>query len=69
MEVLKVKYQKIKENKNEDLIQPEMIWKEALKKNIPMNNWTQFIFNELNNPYKYIKKIPINNINIYQKRK
>ena len=69
MEVLKVKYQKIKENKNEDLIQPEMIWKEALKKNIPMNNWTQFIFNELNNPYKYIKTIPIKNNNIYQKRK
>ena len=67
MEVLKVKYQKIKENKNEDLIQPEMIWKEALKKNIPMNNWTQFIFNELNNPYKYIKTIPIKNNNIYQK--
>ena len=69
MEVLKVKYQKIKENKNEDLIQPEMIWKEALKKNIPMNNWTQFIFNELNNPYKYIKTIPKKNNNIYQKRK
>ena len=67
MEVLKVKYQKIKENKNEDLIQPEMIWKEALKKNIPMNNWTQFIFNELNNPYKYIKTIPKKNNNIYQK--
>lgn len=57
MEVLKVKYQKIKENENEDLIEPEMIWKEAVKKNIEMKNWTEFIFNELNNPNKYLKMI------------
>ena len=57
MEVLKVKFQKIKENKNEDLITPEMIWNEALKKNIDMNNWSKFIFNELNNPNKYLKMI------------
>ena len=68
MEVQKVKFQKIKENKNEDLISPELIWKEALKKNIEMNNWTQFIFNELNNPNKYIKIIQRKN-NSYQKRK
>ena len=68
MEVLKVKFQKIKENKNEDLISPEMIWKEALKKNIQMNNWGKFIFNELNNPNKYLKMIQKKN-NIYQKRK
>lgn len=57
IEVLKVKFQKINENKNEDLIQPEMIWKEAVKKNIEMKNWTQFIFNELNNPNKYLKML------------
>ena len=57
IEVLKVKYQKIKENENEDLIEPEMIWKEAVKKNIEMKNWTEFIFNELNNPNKYLKMI------------
>ena len=57
MEVLKVKYQKIKENENEDLIEPEMIWKEAVKKNIEMKNWTEFIFNELSNPNKYLKMI------------
>ena len=68
MEVLKVKFQKIKENKNEDLISPEMIWKEALKKNIERNNWTQFIFNELHNPNKYLKMIQKKN-NTYQKKK
>ena len=68
MEVLKVKFQKIKEHKNEDLILPEMIWKEALKKNIERNNWTQFIFNELNNPNKYLKMIQKKN-NTYQKKK
>ena len=68
MEVLKVKFQKIKENKNEDLILPEMIWKEALKKNIERNNWTQFIFNELHNPNKYLKMIQKKN-NTYQKKK
>ena len=59
---------KIKENKNEDLILPEMIWKEALKKNIERNNWTQFIFNELHNPNKYLKMIQKKN-NTYQKKK
>jgi len=68
MEVLKVKFQKIKENQNEDLISPEMIWKEALKKNIERNNWTQFIFNELNNPNKYLKMIQKKN-NVHQKKK
>ena len=68
MEVLKVKFQKIKENKNEDLISPEMIWKEALKKNIERNNWTQFIFNELNNPNKYLKMIQKKNI-VHKKKK
>ena len=57
MEVLKVKFQKIDENKNENLIPPEMIWKEAVKNNIEMKNWTQFIFNELQNPNKYLKII------------
>jgi hypothetical protein len=54
MEVLKVKYQKISENKLENLIPPILIWKEALKKNIKMKNWTKFIFEELNNPDKYL---------------
>ena len=57
MEVLKVKFQKIDETKNENLIPPEMIWKEAVKNNIEMKNWTQFIFNELQNPNKYLKII------------
>ena len=68
MEVLKVKYQKIKENENEDLIEPEMIWKEAVKKNIEMKNWTEFIFNELNNPNKYLKMIKKGN-NTNKKKK
>ena len=63
MEVLKVKYQKIKENINEDLISPEMLWKEALKQKIEMNNWAQFIFNELSNPNKYLKIISNKNKN------
>ena len=57
MEVLKVKFQKISENKSEDLIPPIMIWEEACKQNIEMKNWTKFIFNELHNPNKYIKMI------------
>jgi hypothetical protein len=68
MEVLKVKYQKIKENENEDLIEPEMIWKEAVKKNIEMKNWTEFIFNELKNPNKYLKMIKKGN-NTNKKKK
>ena len=68
IEVLKVKYQKIKENENEDLIEPEMIWKEAVKKNIEMKNWTEFIFNELNNPNKYLKMIKKGN-NTNKKKK
>ena len=54
MEVLKVKYQKISENKLENLIPPILIWKEAVKKNIKMKNWSKFIFEELNNPNKYL---------------
>lgn len=54
MEVLKVKYQKVSENKLENLIPPILIWKEALKKNIKMKNWSKFIFEELNNPNKYL---------------
>ena len=68
IEVLKVKYQKIKEKENEDLIEPEMIWKEAVKKNIEMKNWTEFIFNELNNPNKYLKMIKKGN-NTNKKKK
>ena len=57
MEVLKVKYQKINNNKNENLITPIMIWNEAKKKNITKSNWSKFIFDELNNPKKYLKLI------------
>ena len=69
MEVLKVKFQKINENKKEDLIPPEMIWKEAVKNNIEMKNWTQFIFNELNNPNKYLTMIQKKNIKSQQNNK
>ena len=55
MEVLKVKYQKINQNKEENLIPPIMIWKEAMKKKIKMKEWSKFIFEELSNPSKYIK--------------
>ena len=57
MEVLKVKYQKINNNKTENQIPPLMIWKEAMKKKVKMNNWTKFIFDELNNPNKYLKML------------
>ena len=57
MEVLKVKYQKINNNKNENLITPIMIWNEAKKKNITKSNWSKFIFDELNNSKKYLKLI------------
>ena len=69
MEVLKVKFQKINENKKEDLIPPEMIWKEAVKNNVEMKNWTQFIFNELNNPNKYLTMLQKNNIKSQKKNK
>jgi hypothetical protein len=55
MEVLKVKFQKINNNQTENIIPPLMIWKEAMKNNIKMNNWSKFIFDELNNPNKYLK--------------
>ena len=57
MEVLKVKYQKISNNKLDDLITPDMIWEEAKKQKIQKNEWSKFIFDELNNPNKYLKKI------------
>ena len=57
MEVLKVKYQKISNNKLDDLITPDMIWEEAKKQKIKKNEWPKFIFDELNNPNKYLKKI------------
>ena len=55
MEVLKVKYQKINNEKQGILIPPQMLWKEAIKNKIEKNNWTQFIYDELNNPKKYLK--------------
>ena len=57
MEVLKVKYQKINKNKNMNLIPDILIWKEAEKNKIDKNNWANFIFDELNNPNKYLKII------------
>ena len=61
MEVLKVKYQKINSNKEDELIPPIMIWEEAKKKKIKINDWTKFIFDELNNPNKYLIKIKTEN--------
>ena len=55
MEVLKIKYQRINNDKIVNLITPTMIWEEAVKKKIGMNKWTNFIYEELNNPYKYLK--------------
>ena len=57
MEVLKVKYQKISNNESEDLVQPEMIWEEAKRQKIKINEWPKFIFDELSNPNKYLKMI------------
>jgi hypothetical protein len=61
MEVLKVKYQKINNNKNNANIISDipdiLIWKEAEKKKIEKSNWSNFIFDELNNPNKYLKII------------
>ena len=61
MEVLKVKYQKINDNKNNANIIPDipdiLIWKEAEKKKIEKSNWANFILDELNNPNKYLKII------------
>ena len=55
MEVLKVKYQKINKDKMDDLIPPQLIWKEAIKNKIEKKNWSNFIYDELNNPNKYLK--------------
>ena len=55
MEVLKVKYQKINNNKKGDSIPPQLIWKEAIKNKIEKKNWSNFIYDELNNPNKYLK--------------
>ena len=55
MEVLKVKYQKINNNKKGDSIPPQLIWKEAIKNKIEKKNWSNFIYNELKNPNKYLK--------------
>ena len=57
MEILKIKYQKINNNKSEDLVPPEMIWEEAKRQKIGINEWPKFIFDELSNPNKYLKMI------------
>ena len=64
MEVLKVKFQKINNNQTENI--PLMIWKEAMKNNIKMNNWSKFIFDELNNPNKYLRMLEKNKENKYK---
>lgn len=66
MEILKVKFQKINNNQNENIIPPLMIWKEAMKNNIKMNNWSKFIFDELNNPNKYLRMLEKNKENKYK---
>ena len=66
MEVLKVKFQKINNNQTENIIPPLMIWKEAMKNNIKMNNWSKFIFDELNNPNKYLRMLEKNKENKYK---
>ena len=34
---------------------PQLIWKEAIKNKIEKKNWSNFIYNELKNPNKYLK--------------
>ena len=55
MEILKVKYQKINNDKSEDLIPSDMLWEEAKKQKIKINEWPKFIFDELSNSNKYLK--------------
>ena len=55
MEILKVKYEKININKKVNIIPDILIWREAQKNKIEKNNWSEFIFDELNNPNKYLE--------------
>ena len=36
---------------------PEMIWEEAKKQKIKIDEWPKFIFDELSDPNKYLKMI------------
>ena len=50
MEILKIKYKKgITDN---DFIDSEMLFNEVMKKNIKMNDWANFILEQINNKEK-----------------
>lgn len=51
--VLKVKFEKIHSSHKGQNIPEKALFKECLKRNIPENEWTEFIINELKYPEKY----------------
>ena len=53
--VVKIKFEKLHNSHKGQKISPNMIWKEAKKKNINGKDWGKFILNELNQPKKYVK--------------
>ena len=51
-EVIRIKLEKLHNSHRGQKIPPAIIWENALKENIPENNWESFILHELNNPQK-----------------
>jgi len=52
---LKVKFEQLhNDHKGQKVLQSD-VWKEAIKRNISQNNWSDFIFEELKNSKKYEK--------------
>ena len=51
--VLKVKFEKIHSSHKGQNIPEKALFRECLKRNIPENEWTEFIINELKYPEKY----------------
>ena len=62
--VFKFKFEKLHSSHIGQHINPKDIYDESIRQGISRNDWDQFIINELNNPYKYAKKIMKNNRNV-----
>jgi hypothetical protein len=62
--VFKFKFEKLHSSHIGQHINPKDIYEEAKRLKIAKPDWDNFIMNELNNPYKYAKKIMKNNRNV-----
>ncbi len=53
--MLKIKFEMLNSNHLGQLIKEKTLFQECLKRDIPKNEWAEFIKNEIKNPSNYIK--------------